>query len=152
MIRNQRAFTAGALFLAFALFGYYQTMGLSMGTAIRMGAGYFPRMLSILLGVIGLLVIAGALSPRAVADKLERWDIKGLLWITGSVALFAFLLEPAGFVISLIVLVISSSLASTEFTWRGTLVNAVVLTALGVGVFNYGINLRFPLWPAFLIN
>jgi hypothetical protein len=94
--------------------------------------------------------MAGAMRPAAEIQRLRAWDLKGLLWVTGSVMLFAFLLYPLGFVISLFVLILVSSKASPEFTGKGALANAVVLIVLCVGVFVYGLGLRFPLWPTLL--
>jgi hypothetical protein len=148
-IRNQRAFTAGALFLAVAVFYFTMSFNYMQGTPARMGPGFFPKMVAILLGLIGVGVLIGSVAPRAHIERLERWDVKGLLWITGSVALFGLLLPYFGLVIALVVLVIIASYASPEFTWVGALVNAVVLTVFCVGVFVYGINLQFPVWPTF---
>jgi hypothetical protein len=116
-----------------------------------MGPGYFPRLLSVVLAAIGLFVMAGAMQSAAEIQRLRAWDLKGLLWVTGSVMLFAVLLYPLGFVISLFVLVMVSSKASPEFTWKGALANAAVLIALCVGVFVYGLGLKFPVWPT-LVN
>ncbi|WP_252721220.1 hypothetical protein, partial [Acinetobacter nosocomialis] len=69
--------------------------------------------------------------------KLEKWDLKGLLWIAGSVALFGLLLPPLGLVVSLAALIIVSSLASPEFGWRGTIVNTIVLIIFCIGTFVY---------------
>jgi hypothetical protein len=60
------------------------------------------------------------------------------------------LLIPAGLVISLVVLVIVSSLGSHEFSWRGAVINAAVLTLFSVAAFVWGIHLQISLWPAFL--
>jgi hypothetical protein len=147
LIRNQRAFTAGALFLAVAVFYFTMSFNYQQGTPARMGPGFFPKMVAILLGLIGAGVLLGSLTPRAHIEKLERWDLKGLLWITGSVALFGFLLPTFGLVIAIGVLVVLSSYASPEFGWLGSLVNAVVLIIFCVGVFVYGISLQFPVWP-----
>ena len=147
LIRNPRAFTAGALFLVVAAFYFIMSFNYATGTAARMGPGFFPRMVSIVFGLIAIGIMLGALSPKAKREKLESWDLKGLLWITGSVALFAFLLPIFGLVIALAALIIVSSLASPEFTWRGALVNTVVLVVFCVGVFIYGISLQFPVWP-----
>ena len=73
-----------------------------------------------------------------------------MAWILGAVVLFGLLLQPAGLVLSLVVLVLVSSRASHEFTWRGTLANAVILIAFSVGAFIKGISLQIPLWPTFL--
>lgn len=147
LIRNHRAFAAGALFLAVAAFYFFMSFNYATGTAARMGPGFFPRMVAIVLGVIAAFILLGSFSPRAKPEPLERWDLKGLLWIAGSVALFGLLLPALGLVIALTVLVIISSLASPEFGWRGAIVNTVVLVIFCVGVFVYGINLQFPVWP-----
>ena len=147
-IRDQRAFAAGALFLAFAIFFFVTALNYPAGSAARMGPGYFPRLLAIVLTAIGLAVMLGAVRPAAERQTLQRWDIKGLAWITGSVALFALLLFPLGLVGSLFVLIMVSSRASSEFTWKGALANAAVLIALCLLVFVYGLGLRLPVWPA----
>jgi hypothetical protein len=147
LIRNRRAFTAGALFLVVAVFYFSMSFNYAPGTPARMGPGFFPRMVATLLGLIAIGVMLGSLSPKAKPEKLESWDLKGLLWITGSVALFGFLLPIFGLVIALAALIIVSSLASPEFGWRGTLINTVVLVIFCVGVFIYGISLQFPVWP-----
>ena len=146
-IRNQRAFVSGALMVAFAVFFLVVGQDYPMGTTAKMGPGYFPRLLSIILGAIGVAVILGAVMSKAELRALAKWDFKGLLWITGSVMLFAFLLYPLGFVISLLALILVSSKASHEFTWKGALANAAVLIVLCVAVFVYGLGLQFPLWP-----
>lgn len=149
-IRNQRAFAAGLLFLIVAATFLVLSSDLEAGTAARMGPGYFPWLLSLVLGAIGLVVMAGAMSARATVERLARWDWKGLAWVTGSVVLFGLVLQPLGMVLALLVLVLVSSRASPEFTWRGSLAAAIILIAICVGAFDYGIDLRIPLWPAML--
>lgn len=147
LIRNQRAFTAGALFLAVAVFYFTMSFNYAQGTPARMGPGFFPKMVSILLALVGLGILLSSIAPRAHIEKLEKWDLKGLLWISGSVALFGLLLPTFGLVIALGLLVMVASRASPEFGWRGALINTVVLVVFCVGVFIYGINLQFPVWP-----
>jgi hypothetical protein len=146
-IRNQRAFAAGVLFLLVSIFYITMSFNYATGTAARMGPGFFPRMVGILMGLVAIGIIFGSMAPRAKREGLERWDVKGLLWIAGSVALFGALLPMFGLVVALSVLIVISSAASPEFTWRGTLVNMVVLVVFCVGVFVYGISLQFPVWP-----
>lgn len=149
-IRNQRAFASGALFLAFAVFFFVTALQYPAGTAAKMGPGYFPRALAIVLAAIGLAVILSAVKPAAEAQALRQWDIKGLAWITGSVALFGALLFPLGLVGALFVLVMVSSKASPEFTRSGALVNAMVLIVLCLAVFVYGLGLQLPVLPSLL--
>lgn len=147
LIRNQRAFAAGVLFLVVSIFYFAMSFNYVTGTPARMGPGFFPRMVSIGLMLIAVGILFSAVAPKAKTEKLEKWDVKGLLWIAGSVALFAVLLPTFGLVVALAVLIIVASLASPEFTWRGALVNTVVLVIFCIAVFIYGINLQFPVWP-----
>jgi putative tricarboxylic transport membrane protein len=147
-IRNPRAFASGALFLGFAIFFYVVALGYPSGSAAKMGPGYFPRLLAITLAAIGLAVILGAMKSTATREPLRRWDWKGLAWVSGSVVLFALLLFPLGLIGALFVLIMVSSKASPEFTWKGALANAAVLIVLCLAVFVYGLGLRLPVWPS----
>jgi len=149
-IRNHRAFASGALFLAFAIFFFVTALQYPAGTAAKMGPGYFPRLLAIVLAAIGLVVMFGAMTPAAGRESLRKWDLKGLAWITGSVILFGALLFPLGLVGALFVLIMVSSRASPEFTWTGALANAAVLIVLCLAVFVHGLGLPLPVWPSVL--
>lgn len=149
-IRNQRAFASGVLFLAFAIFFFVEALAYPAGTAAKMGPGYFPRLLAVVLAAIGLVVIVGAIKSTACREALRKWDFKGLAWVTGSVVLFGALLFPLGLVGALFVLIMVSSRASPEFTWIGALTNAAVLIVLCLAVFVYGLGLPLPVWPSLL--
>jgi hypothetical protein len=115
-----------------------------------MGPGWFPFWIGILLVAVGVATAAAGLNPDAPEEKMKRPELRTIAWVLGAVVLFGLLLQPAGLIVSLAVLVVVSSLASHEFTWRGTLLNAVLLVLFSVGVFIRGIHLQIPLWPAFL--
>jgi len=100
------------------------------------------------LALLGALVLWGSLSVKKEEDQLARWDLKSLLWILGSVVLFGLLLKPLGMVLSVFALVLVSSMASHGFSWKGALLNGVVLVLMSMGAFVYGINLQMSVWPA----
>ncbi len=149
-IRNQKDFAAGLIYAVAGSAFSVGALGYTMGDAARMGPGWFPFWIGILLIAVGVATAAASLGPGAAEDSLQKPQFRALAWILGSVALFGLLLQPAGLVIALAVLVIVSSMASHEFGWKGTLANAVVLVAFSVGAFVKGINLQIPLWPGFL--
>jgi hypothetical protein len=149
-IRSQKDFTSGLMFVLVGLSFSWVARGYSMGSAAKMGPGYFPFMLGLVLALLGAIVLVSALSTKGEADHLERWDIKTLLWILGSVVLFGLLLKPLGMVLSVLVLVLVSSMASHEFSWKGAIINSIVLVLISMGAFVYGINLQMPVWPAFI--
>jgi len=149
-IVRQKDFAAGLLYMAVGTAFAVASWGYRMGTASRMGPGYFPFWLGILMAAIGALVLFGALRAHAEPETLERWALKPLFVIIASVVVFGLLLTTAGLVVSVIALVIGSSLASQEFTWRATLLNTIVLIGFALIVFVYGLGLQFPVWPAFV--
>ena len=149
-IRSQKDFASGLMFVLVGLGFSFVARGYSMGTAAKMGPGYFPFLLGLVLALLGAIVTLGSLSMKGEKDQLARWDLKTLLWILGSVVLFGLLLKPLGMVLSVFVLVLVSSMASHEFSWKGALANGVVLVLISLGAFVYGINLQMPVWPAFI--
>jgi len=151
-IRSQKDFASGLMFILVGLSFSFVARGYSMGTAAKMGPGYFPFWLGIVLALLGALVLWGSLSSKMAKDQLERWDVKILLWILGAVVLFGLLLKPLGMVLSVVVLVLVSSMASHEFSWKGAVLNAIILVLISMGAFVYGINLQMPVWPAFLAS
>ncbi len=149
-IKNQKDFWAGVMFILFG--GFFAGFGTqyTFGTAARMGPGYFPTVLGIILMVLGLIVAVSGMSSKNSEEKVNKfaWDV--LLMILGSVTLFGVLLDPLGLIGSLIVLIMLSSYASHEHTWKASIGNTVVLILLCLFVFVYALSLQFQLWPAFM--
>ena len=116
-IRHPKDFYSGLIFIAFGIAAIWIGSNYTLGTAARMGPGYFPRILGILLIVLG------------------------------SVVLFGVMVNAAGMVLSTIVLIVLSSSASHEFRPKEALISGVLLAALAVGVFVIGLKLQLPIWP-----
>lgn len=147
-IANQKSFVVGLMYVLVGLGFSGIAATYRMGTAARMGPGYFPFWLGIVLAVLGAILLINAISrPAAPDERLEKWNVKGLIIILASVCVFAALLQPMGLVVSLIVLIIGSSFADDEFSWLTTIVNVAVLLAISLAVFVYGLGLQFPIWP-----
>jgi hypothetical protein len=147
-IRNQQDFWAGLMFLAFGAGFVAIGTRYAYGTAERMGPGYFPTIVGVLLALIGIGVALGALDKKAQVTKVQKFAWPTLFLIIASVVLFGMLLEVLGLVACIFVLVGIASLASHEFSWTATLVNAAVLIGISLTVFVYLLNLQFTLWPA----
>ncbi|MFH1026831.1 MAG: tripartite tricarboxylate transporter TctB family protein, partial [Pseudomonadota bacterium] len=102
--------------------------------------------------LIGIVISAGSLSAKAIAEKVDTFHFPSLMLILGSVVLFGLLLNPLGLIASLFVLVAISSYASHEFSYKATLINAVVLIVICLIVFVWALKLRFQIWPSFIGN
>jgi hypothetical protein len=151
-IKDKKDFASGLMFIAFGAFFAILARGYQMGTAAKMGSGYFPFWLGVLLALIGALVLFKSLSAKNEEHELGKWDWKTIMWVTGSVVLFAVILQYIGLILSIIVLVFFSALASHEFNWKQTIVTASIVLGISYGAFIWGLKLQFPVWPPFLMN
>jgi hypothetical protein len=144
-IRNPKDFLAGLIFVAFGIAAIVLGSAYPLGTAARMGPGYFPRILGILLIVLG-----GALALRSltlVGTPLPGWKWRPVLVVLLSVVVFGMVLTHIGLVLSTIGLIVAASAASQEFRLQEALISGIVLAALAVGVFVIGLKLVIPIWP-----
>lgn len=147
-IKSERDFWSGLMFLAVGIgFAWGATM-YSFGNSARPGPGYFPFGLGILLAVLGGMVLFKALTIETEdGEKVGHFAWKPLIVILVSVAIFGVLIPRLGLLISLPLLVLMSSWASDEFSWKATVINAVVLTVMSWGIFVKGLSLTIPVLP-----
>src|SRR5438105_12013396 len=110
IIRHPKDFFAGLIFVAFGIAAIVIGSNYSLGTAARMGPGYFPRILGILLILLGAALTLRAL--RLKGEPLPRWKWRPTLVVIGSVVLFGSIVTHVGLVLSTIVLIVLSSAAS----------------------------------------
>ncbi len=146
-IDNTRDATVGGLYVLAGGVITLAAAGYPRGTPAEMGPGFFPFWLGVVLVGLGLLVLVRSLLERGEKIPLESWDLRSLVWMVGATVVFAVALKPLGLALTVALQVVVSSLASADFSWRATLLNAAVLVALTVGGFVYGLSLPFPVWP-----
>jgi putative tricarboxylic transport membrane protein len=114
-----------------------------MGTALKMGPGYFPTVLGALLTLIGIIsLVRSFIAPGSPIGGLA---LKGLLLVVGSTLVFGLILREAGLVIALPVFVIISAYASVHFRLGPSLALAAGLTLFCVFVFLKGLGVPLPI-------
>jgi hypothetical protein len=144
-IPRPKDFYAGLLFVAFGVFAIIIARNYPLGTAARMGPGYFPRLLGMLLIVLGAALSLIALRGRGT--PLPGWKWRPVSIVLLSVVAFGLVLTHIGLVLSTIGLIVVASTASREFRFRESLLSGALLAALSVGVFVIGLKLQLPIWP-----
>jgi hypothetical protein len=144
-IRNSRDFWSGVLFTLLGAGALAVGSKYTLGTAARMGPGYFPRILGILLIVLGVTIAVRSLRVRG--EAMPRLRLRPLVVVLGSVVLFGAIVRPLGVALSTVILIVAASAASSEFRPRESLVAGLLLAALAVGVFVIGLQLQLPIWP-----
>lgn len=144
-IRNSKDFYAGLIFIFFGGIALFVARNYPMGTAARMGAGYFPCVLGGILTILGLIITVRSL--WMYGEKFETWAWRPLLCVLGAVLGFSFLVDPLGLILATLVLVVISSLGGFEFNILEVVVLYLVLAALVVSVFKYGLGIPISVWP-----
>ena len=149
-VRNKQNFWSGVMFIVIGLAFAWKSTEYSMGTAARMGPGYFPFWLGIIMAILGAIVFLSSLSKKAELTVIANFDFRSVAIISVSVLVFAFLLVPGGLILSMFVLVLISAVAAHDHSWKTTILNAIFLNVLCYLSFVVGLKLVFPIWPAFL--
>jgi len=144
-IRDKRNFLAGLLLVGFGLGALLIARTYKMGTAFRMGSGYFPVMLSSLLIVIGLIVTC--LACRSGEVKLPKVAWRPLIMVSAAVALFGLILKGAGLLLATFAMVVVSRLARPGYPWIETVVLGVALSVLFAAIFYFGLRIQMSLLP-----
>lgn len=148
LIRNPKDFYAGLLFMAFGLVALVIAQSYPLGTASRMGPGYFPRLLGILL--VGFGAIQSLMGVRSKTVFPLEWHWRPLFVLLASVALFIVITPWLGLVAAGLVLVFVSSAASREFRWREALIVGALQGVAAAALFVYALGLPLPIWPPFI--
>lgn len=150
-IKSERDFWSGLMFLVVGIGFAWGATNYSFGNSARPGPGYFPFGLGILLALLGAIVLFKALTLETEdGEKVGQLAWKPLFVVLASVALFGVLIPRLGLLIALPLLVIASSWASDEFSWKAAVTNAVVLTAMSWVIFVKGLSLTIPVLPTFV--
>jgi len=158
-IGHQKNFWGGVLFAAlgamFALIARGLKLGdntilagYAMGTPARMGPGFFPFWLGMILLLLGVIIAFSGLKPVPNdPGKVERFHWKPILFVLFSIVLFGVLLKVIGMLLSGILLVVGASMGSESFNLKKTLILSVFLVVFCALVFVTGLKLPIPLCP-----
>jgi hypothetical protein len=158
-IKSQKDFFSGLLFTAVGVAFAWGATKYSVGTAARMGPGYFPLMLGILMAILGGVITFKALVVETEdGDKVGRWALKPLFFIISANLLFGLMLGglpsikfPAfGLIVGIYALTFVASLAGEEFKFKEVAVLATILAVMSYLAFIVLLKLQFPVWPAFI--
>ncbi len=158
-IKSQKDFFSGLMFIivgaAFAIGAY----SYSMGEGARMGPGYFPRLLGILLAVLGSIVLFKSLTvATADGDKIGGFAWKPMLCIIGGNVIFGICIgglpsikfPQLGLIVGIYALTFVTSLAAEQYKVKEVFLLSTFLAVLSYLAFIVLLNLQFPVWPSFI--
>ena len=158
-IKSQRDFWAGLMFVVVGVGFSWGASTYNVGEAARMGPGYFPLVLGIVLALLGAFIIFEALAIETEdGEPIGKWAWKPLGFIIASNLLFGVLLGglPSiglpymGLMVAIVGLTFVAALAGDEFKWKEVAILSVILCIGSYLAFIMLLKLQFPVWPKFI--
>jgi hypothetical protein len=148
MTVNIRDIGAGLIFIAIGILFGLGALGLELGTALRMGPGYFPLVLAGILVVLGLVILAQAFGHPTTGRLAVPW--RGLVLILAAPVVFGLTVRGLGLVPAVMLVVLISAFASRRMSVPLALALTVALTLFCVLVFSFGLGLPLRLFGPWL--
>jgi hypothetical protein len=150
--RNPKDTYAGLLFVLFGAAAMVFSVGYKIGTAAKMGPGYFPFVLGAILCALGIVIGLRSLFWEKEVKNGPSLHWKPLVLVLFSVVLFGLFLRPLGLLLSTLFMIMVSSAASHEFRLKESLLNAGALAFIVLMVFVYFLEFQVPVWPSILVS
>ena len=158
-IKSQKDFFSGLMFMGVGMAFAWGATTYSVGLGARMGPGYFPLYLGVLMAILGAAITFSSLVVESVGgDKIGKWAWIPLFFIILANLLFGILLAglpsrkipAAGLIVAIYALVFVSSMAETGWRVKNTFILATILAAGSYVAFVMALKLQFQVWPAFI--
>lgn len=143
-IRGPKSFYSGLIFIALALIFGQGALSLQMGTPARMGPGFFPMAMCVLLALFGIVTSVDGLLREGNAPT--GTSFRAIIFVLSAVVIFAVTVRTLGLIPCIGLTAFCFSLADREFKLVPALIAAVSLSALSWLIFVYALKLP---WQAF---
>ena len=158
-IKSQKDFSAGLMFMGLGVAFAWGATTYKIGSGARMGPGYFPLMLGVLMAILGAVITFKSLVLEVEGGaKIGKWAWKPLVYIILANLMFGVLLGglpsiklPAmGMIAAIYALTFISSMAEKGWKVKATFILATVLAAGSYLAFVVLLKLQFAVWPTFI--
>ena len=145
--RHVREYIGGSLMVVLGIVAAVEGGRYSIGTLSRMGPGFFPVALGVILAAVGLVLLIGAklAAPQPPLPTLPpEW--RGWIAIVVGVIAFGVIGQYGGLVPATFAIVFISALGERENTLKGALFLATLMVMFCVVVFSWALGIQFPLF------
>jgi hypothetical protein len=146
-IFKNRDVLSALVFFALGMTFAVSSFSMAFGEPMDMGPAFFPRIVSMLLiGISVIIAIQGFLKTAPDPQKIKI-AVVPILIATGGVVAFSLALRPLGLIAASALLVLISGAAMRDARWRELVISAVVLSICCGVLFIYVLGLQARLLP-----
>ena len=143
-VKSPQDLGAGLVFMLIGLAGLYFGSELAFGTASRMGPGYFPTVLSILILAIGIIVGLRGLSVEG--PPVEPVQLRPIAFVVAAILIFGCSDRVVGLALTAVLLTLFAAFARRDVKLSETLLLGAGLAIFAVAVFVYVLGQPLPAW------
>jgi putative tricarboxylic transport membrane protein len=144
-VRGPQDYYGGLALLIFGTFALIASAELPGQRGFAFGPGTAPRLFAGLLAGLGVAVtIVGVITD---GPAIEKYKLRGPIYVIGAICLFALMIRPFGLVLSSFITFILAIMGSTEMKWLESVIASAAMTFFCVLLFVYLLGLPFQLWP-----
>jgi Tripartite tricarboxylate transporter TctB family len=151
-VERRRSFPdvlAGGIFVLIGGAFVVGSLGYELGTPLRMGPGYFPLLVGVIVAALGLaIVLKGLIAGEVISFGAIPW--RAVAAIVLALLFFGFTVDGLGFVPTCAVAALLTTLASSRVRPVRAVLVAAGLTVASTLIFVVGLQLRIPLWGPWL--
>ena len=147
-ILAQKDVLAGLFLIAVALLGLWLSRDYQIGTALRMGTGYVPRLLCWVLLGLGVIVLAqGLRAGTAEFGPFAEFWWRPFVFVPLSLLAFVYSIETLGAIIASALLIAVGAVAGRDMRPLEVVATAAILIGLCWAIFIWGLGLPLSVWP-----
>ena len=143
-IKSPENFWSGLMFIGIGVLAIVLSRDYPMGSASRMGPGYFPTILGFILTILGAII--AATSIKVEGKGLEPFAWRPMILVSAAFAFFGWAIDRVGLIPALFALIVVSAVSGREFKWGEVLIMSVALITASWAVFVWGLELPFQLF------
>ena len=143
-VKAPRDFGSAVVIMLIGIAGLYFGKDLTYGTAGRMGPGYFPFLLSMIIIALGAGI--GVKSLFVEGPPIDAPVIRPMAFVLVSIIVFGYLMDYIGLFLTAIVITFIAAYARRNVKIVETAIFAVGLSLGTVLIFVYGVGQPLPAW------
>ncbi len=145
-LKAPQDFAGGTFIIVLATIGIVASLNLNFKTTTGVGPGMMPRATGMLLVAMGLILVINSFFVKG--EGLDRWSIRGMIFVLGSALAFGWTVRPLGLIVAGPLAVVISAFADRDTRWIEVVTFAVVMTFACIALFSWGLKLPIPIWPS----
>jgi hypothetical protein len=139
---------SGLLFAGVGALGLFLARNLDVGTAMKMGTAFVPRLCCFALIALGTVILIGGLIDKEAEPIASREPIswRSMILVPAAVFSFGFTVEKIGLVLAIL---LATSIAGTAAAGQkpvAVAISAGFLALMCTAIFVWGLGLPFSIW------